>query len=55
MPEGAACRFYDKAERDRQHALRRIQQRPTASITSWLIVPALLIGAMIASIAMWVS
>jgi len=32
-------RFFDKTERDRQHALRRIQQRRARSIAYWNIVP----------------
>jgi hypothetical protein len=38
MPENAQ-RFYDKAERDRQHALRRIRLRRGRSIVYWNIVP----------------
>jgi hypothetical protein len=48
MPDDGARRFYYKAERDRNHALRRIQRRRANSIASWAIVPfiiaALIIG-----------
>jgi hypothetical protein len=39
-----ANRFYDKAERDRQHAVRRIQFRRARSIASWAILPWLIIA-----------
>ena len=51
MRENGARRLYDKAERDRQHALRRIQRRRTRAIAAWLIVPAILIFAMIGLVA----
>jgi hypothetical protein len=46
MPE-VALRFYDKAERDRQRAMRRIQRRRARSIASWAIVPWLIAAAVI--------
>jgi hypothetical protein len=46
MPESAG-RFYDKLERDRQHALRRIQRRRARSVASWAIVPLLIAVAVI--------
>jgi hypothetical protein len=42
MTDDAQYRFFDKAERDRQHALRRIQRRRTLSIANWLVVPWLI-------------
>jgi hypothetical protein len=42
-----ALRFYDNAERDRQHALRRIQRRRARSIASWAVVPWLIATAAI--------
>ena len=45
-------RFFDKAERDRQHALRRIQRRRRLSIVNWLMVPWLIAGAA-AILAIW--
>jgi hypothetical protein len=47
MRDNGACRFYDKAERDRQHALRRIQRRRARSIASWPILPLSMLAAMI--------
>jgi hypothetical protein len=40
-----ANRFYDKAKRDRQHAVRRIQFRRARSIASWAMLPWLIIAA----------
>ena len=45
MSENGARRFYDKAERDRQHALRRIQLRRSVSISNWAIVPRVIVAA----------
>jgi hypothetical protein len=45
MSEDAPRRFFDKAERDRQHALRRIQRRRTRSIAYWTVVPWLIVAA----------
>ena len=39
MPDNGALRFYDNAERDRNHALRRIQRRRARSIASWALIP----------------
>jgi len=44
MPESAQ-RFYNKAERDRQYALRRIELRRARSIAYWNIVPWLMVAA----------
>jgi hypothetical protein len=52
MLDDDACRFYDKAERDRNHALRRIQRGRTLSIANWLIVPWLIAGAVVI-LAVW--
>ena len=52
MSDDGACRFYDKAERDLNHALRRIQRRRTLSIANWLMVPWLIAGA-VAILAVW--
>jgi hypothetical protein len=41
MLDGGADRFYDKAERDRQHALRRIRLRKTRSNASWAMLRGL--------------
>ena len=51
MSGNGARRLYDKAERDRQHALRRIQRRRTGTIAAWLIVPVFLIVAVIGLVA----
>ena len=47
MPDYGACRFYDKAERDRHHALRRIQRRRAGSIASWAMLPWLIAAAVL--------
>ena len=52
MPDDGARRFYAKAERDRNHALRRIQRRRTLSIANWLMVPWL-IAAAVVILAVW--
>jgi hypothetical protein len=39
MSEDVPRRFFDKAERDLQHALRRIQRRRARSIGYWTILP----------------
>jgi hypothetical protein len=54
MSDNGASRFYDKAERDRQHVVRRIQRRRARSIATWLISPLLLFAAVIASLAVWI-
>jgi hypothetical protein len=47
-------RFFDQAERDRHHALRRIQRRRTLSIANWLMVPWLIAGAaVIGAVWLW--
>jgi hypothetical protein len=57
MSYDTPSRFFDKAERDRQHALRRIQRRRTLSIANWLIVPGLIVPGLIAGavviLAVW--
>jgi hypothetical protein len=40
-------RFFDKAERDRQHALRRIQRRRSRSIAYWNTIPWLIPAAVV--------
>jgi len=50
MPDNGALRFYDNAERDRNHALRRIQRQRTRSIVSWAVAPWIIAGAVIAVI-----
>jgi hypothetical protein len=52
MSDDGACRFYDKAEWDRQRALRRIQRRRRLSIVNWLMVPWLIAGS-VAILAVW--
>ena len=47
MLDNGADRFYDKTERDRQHAVRRIQLRRARSIASWAMLPWLIIAAAI--------
>jgi hypothetical protein len=51
MRDDGLRRFYDQAERDRHHALRRIQRRRARSIATWLILPLLLFTGVIASLA----
>jgi len=51
MRENGARRLYDKAERDRQHALRRIQHRRTRAIAAWLLLPVFMIFAAIGLVA----
>ena len=54
MSDDVPLRFFDKAERDRQHALRRIQRRRTRSIANWLIMPWLIAGAVvILAVCLW--
>jgi hypothetical protein len=48
MSDKGALRFYDKAERDRQHAFRRIQRRRARSIASWAVIPWVIAAAAIA-------
>ena len=50
MSDNGALRFYDKAERDRQHAFRRIQRRRARSIASWAVIPWVIAAAAIAVI-----
>jgi len=50
MLDGGADRFYDKAERDRQHALRRIRLRKTRSNASWAMLPWLIVAAVVSVI-----
>ena len=52
MSDDTPSRFFDKAERDRQHALRRIQRRRRLSIVNWLMVPGLIAGAFVI-LAVW--
>jgi hypothetical protein len=54
MSDNGASRFYDKAERDRQHAVRRIQHGRARSIATWLILPLSLFAGVIASLAVWI-
>jgi hypothetical protein len=54
MSDDVPLRFFDKAERDRQHALRRIQRRRTRSIANWLIMPWLIAGTIvILAVCLW--
>jgi hypothetical protein len=48
MSDNGALGFYDKAERDRQHAFRRIQRRRARSIVSWAVIPWVIAAAVIA-------
>jgi hypothetical protein len=52
MSDDVPRRFFDKTERDRNHALRRIQRRRTLSIANWLMVPWLIAGAVVI-LAVW--
>jgi hypothetical protein len=52
MSYDTPSRFFDNAERDRQHALRRIQRRRRLSIVNWLMVPGLIAGAFVI-LAVW--
>jgi hypothetical protein len=47
MPDYGGCRFYDKAERDRHHALRRIKRQRARSIASWAMLPWLIAAAVL--------
>jgi uncharacterized membrane protein YozB (DUF420 family) len=53
MFEDVPRRFFDQAERDRQHALRRIQQQRTRSIAYWAIVPWLVAAAIGVAVFLW--
>jgi ABC-type uncharacterized transport system involved in gliding motility auxiliary subunit len=52
MSDNVPRRFFDQAERDRHHALRRIERRRTLSIANWLMVPWLIAGAAVIG-AVW--
>ena len=47
------ARYFDKAERDRQHALRRIQRRRTLSVANWTVVVLLAPASVILLAAAW--
>jgi hypothetical protein len=53
MPDNGALRFYDNAERDRNHALRSIQRRRARSIASWAILPWI-IAAVVIAVIFWI-
>jgi hypothetical protein len=50
MLDDGADRFYDKAERDRQHALRRIRLRRARFFLSWAMLPWLIVAAAVSVI-----
>jgi len=50
MLDGGADRCYDKAERDLQHALRRIWLRRARSKASWAMLPWLIVAAAVSVI-----
>ena len=52
LTDGA--RHFDKAERGRQHALRRIQRRRTASVVTWNVMPWFAVAsATLAALWLW--
>jgi hypothetical protein len=50
MSDGTPHRFFDQAERDRQHALRRIQRHRTRSIAYWAMIPWLVSVAIVLAV-----
>lgn len=50
MPDDSGPRF-DKATRDYNHGLRRMQRRRTISIANWTIIPLLVLASLILAAA----